>query len=363
VGRKAKVTYYPSKRGFCTTIRGKPVCLLKCDEDDSDTGPNYLEACRIWLEKMKEQPKPTGEGLTVDSFVKRYEEYLCAECPPSLKNAKSVLRRFSLTFGHLYYTSITPDDICRWIDAHADWMPSTQMTALAIIRACLTYNRKKYRLSADIFHGWTPSGRPKGTPRGAEHAIRDEVADALIAVAKKDMRDMLIFLRDTGCRPVEMLNAEPYHWHPADKVIIFEGNPKRGYRWKNAKKLRRADRNRYIYLDDACSEMVATRAKRGGYLFPSTRGSFLPTGRFDGRFAILREKPSVQKVMQELNVDPDHVTPYGFRHRWITNMIARDVPPAKVAILAGTSVEQIEKTYCHLAANRSAMREAFLKGK
>jgi integrase len=121
-----------------------------------------------------------------------------------------------------------------------------------------------------------------------------------------------------------------------------------------------------IYLDEVANRIVAEQAALHptGYLFQTERGyPYIERG--DSRNNPLRdawrrllERPAVQHHLFEHGIDRRDLVPYGFRHTYITGMLAAGQPADVVAELVGTSISQIEGHYGHLVRETAVLRKA-----
>ena len=84
--------------------------------------------------------------------------------------------------------------------------------------------------------------------RGQEAYIAPALYTKLIAGVNHNFADLLRVLHDTGSRPAEAYHIEARYYRPADKVIVYPGQPVIGeVAWKNAK---RTGKDRVIHLND-----------------------------------------------------------------------------------------------------------------
>lgn len=86
-------------------------------------------------------------------------------------------------------------------------------------------------------------------------------------------------------------------------------------------------------------------------VFTQNNGSAWTQDRLDERFRMIRELAKVR----------DQVTIYSFRHLWISDMMEDPkIPVGTIASMAGTSIEQIERTYGHFRNHMKAKAQARL---
>lgn len=151
------------------------------------------------------------------------------------------------------------------------------------------------------------------------------------------MRDILAFLRETGCRPQEARIIEATHVR-GDHVILPKVDSK-GLKY-----------NRVIWLTPAAESIIRRPAaeRPEGKLFRNRWRKPWSTGRLNERCAGLK-----------LDL---HFFPYALRHTWITEALERGVDPVTLAILAGhRDTTMICRVYQHLARVPGHLKASLMK--
>lgn len=94
------------------------------------------------------------------------------------------------------------------------------------------------------------------------------------------------------------------------------------------------------------------RGKRANeFVFTQANGKPWTQDRLDERFRMVRRLVNVR----------DDITIYSFRHLWISDMMEdAEIPVGTIASMAGTSIDQIEKTYGHFRNQLKAEAQARL---
>jgi integrase len=111
---------------------------------------------------------------------------------------------------------------------------------------------------------------------------------------------------------------------------------------------------RDIQLNDEalaiCKKHCKGRKPRD-YVFTQSNGAPWNQDRLDERFRMIRTLAEVR----------DEITIYSFRHLWICDMMEdAEIPVGTIASMAGTSIDQIERTYGHFRNRMKAKAQARL---
>src|SRR5262249_4281339 len=144
--------------------------------------------------------------------------------------------------------------------------------AVQSIRACLSWALAERRIPALPF-GRLP--RPSTTSRGIEYVLRPEQESEVFGRVRGGFRELLVVLRETGCRPSEAFRAAARPFTPSMNALVFPANDRGKPGHKTARKTRRA---RVIFLGRESGEIVARLAaeRPTGWLFTTagyhTRG-------------------------------------------------------------------------------------------
>jgi hypothetical protein len=158
------------------------------------------------------------------------------------------------------------------------------------------------------------------------------------------------FCRRTGARPGEIASI------CAEGPNTVKINAKGEYYfhlpcWKNAKKMKRADKRIRIIrfgaeLQAVVKELLA--AHPTGYLFRTKMGKKWIEGTWRPHFRYLIEKYAL----------PASITMYSARHQWFTDGINRGENLSDLADLGGTSITMIEQHYSHTLKQAERLQEA-----
>ncbi len=387
--RTPGIRYFDSRGAYYTQHRGVQHLLAAGPKDEPD-GPTYKEAARRFGEVMAADPTARAaadDALAVSVVIARYyfeleREANAQEAAASsaralhgrsrrstLKAARAVLDGAIAAFGHLAVGGVTPGVVNGWLARMSDparplgkgqkpWSASTQSTAVERLLRAFNWAAEQKLIARNPIAGMK---RPDRLPRGSAVVLPRPLMDALVGPANSALRAVLGFLRETGCRPGEAINARASHYRKGLGALVF---PWRGddvgWQWKCARKTKR---DRVIYLTPTARDLVevAVAVRPDGYLFVGMGGRpWTNSGLFNSVYK-LRRRAEVRRWCRRNDFAPEGVMPYGFRHTYITNMLLAGVPVKVLADWCGTSVAMLERTYSHIHDDLPAMRQLFLK--
>lgn len=360
MGRHSEVKFYASKNGHFTHYKGKLHRLSSCKEDDRPDGPNYLEALEEFRRVIENAERPAVDDDRVSAVVNRWLEHIQTVAPKSHKCCRSQTAPFASWCGPMRIRQLKSFHVTNWLESMRTWGSCTKWSSLYKLKQATGYNKRMGYTPCDPLSELSCPSAYQATARGAEYVLPAQLSDLLIKSAEQPLKDYLLILAKTGARPGELSHAEHYHYRRDCHALIFEANPRKGYVHKTARRKRRGDTNRTIYLDDECEDIIARNAKARGWLLPGISGERYVDCTIRRHFDRLRHHPAVAQWLLCQEHEPYRVILYSFRHTFITNAILRGVPIKTVADLCGTSVTMIEKHYSHATADRAAMRKAYL---
>jgi integrase len=370
--RTPQVRYFESREAYYCQFQGKQH-LLAAGPKDEPEGPTYRRAVERFalIMQVGEMDRTTDE-CPVSAVVTRYYHFLKQEGrKKTLQVMRSLLHPALTAFGHVRVRDLRPIVVTDWLAAMAEapprgdpfrrraWGMTTRSNARDALGGAFTWAVRQGLISKNPIAGM---GRLEKRTRGKEVVLPEALQDALVASANPELAKFLRVLRGTGARPGEVIHAECKHYRPRLGAVVFPWNPPPGeWRWKAGKKTRR---DRVIYLSPDLVELVeAEIAARGGKgrIFQTKRRQPWTYGNLRNRISLLTGHKDVAEWCRENGFDPGKVVAYGFRHSFITRVIAAGAPIKLVADLCGTSVKQIEQTYSHAHDDHESMRRLFLQ--
>lgn len=350
MARRAKIGWWESRSAYGIVIKGKQHILAVGQKDEPD-GPTFRAAAKAYSELICFGASThSGDANTVRVLCERYAQWLEANREPAtLKRFLREAQFFVAQYGERACGEIKPlhlDDYAVWLKTKRKWQ-NTRFP-LQVIKNAWVWGVKKKLIVNNPFDGVTLQDYRQDTDG---RVIPKDEAENLIAVASPYFAPLLRFLWATGARPEEAYHLTAKHYDKANKCVVHKWTAKKpDYIWKNAKKTKR---DRRIYLTDDMIELVEAQIER----YP--RGPLFPT-KFGKRWGRLSASQQMLRVRREHGVGAG-VTPYGFRHTYITNFLLAGGSIKVLADLCGTSVEMIEKTYSHISEDMGRMRELMMQ--
>jgi integrase len=178
--------------------------------------------------------------------------------------------------------------------------------------------------------------RPAAEPREV-YISADQWKEVFAKIKPADpFFDLLVFLKETGCRPFEARMAEAAHWDRGD-LIILERKKSKG------KKTRRV-----IRLNAEAQGIVAKLSLKHpeGPLFLNRKGRPWTASAIDQCFGKLEKKLGFEFF------------PYAVRHTFCTDSLLRGVGPLETAILMGhRDAKMVMEVYAHLCQQHEHLRK------
>lgn len=326
MARAAKIWRRKAGQAYYTTINGKPHRLAV----------DYQEAMTLFR-KLKAKKKPTGKTSTTleevcNAFLDLAQK---TKAPKTYENQKAYLQSFCDAVGKTRRVAdIKGTELDDW-SLSQGWAASTQAAARRTVMACFNWGVNQARLLIES-PMW---GMSRGRYERRERILKPEEQAKITAVVKGNLKDFLFFLESTGCRPFSeagKVTAEMIDWK--DGSITFAKH-------KTAK----SGKRRVIYLAPALLERLGQLA----VLHPEGPLMRTKTGREWNR-------PAAAKAMRRLErkAKVARLTPYAWRHTFITSCLSEGIPAHVVAELVGSSVRVISRYYSHIDQRKDVLREA-----
>jgi integrase len=280
---------------------------------------------------------PSG-NLTVRQVIDLYLRH----APPSrsveaARERQRVLDLFCARFGETGVESLKPYDLLFWIDDHKDWRSNwTKNRVRSIVRRPFNYCAKVGLLAKSPFVGVNyPAGQTGRDMTDAEFR-------ALLRASKAPFRRVLVFLRFTGARPIELRRLV---WDQ----INFEG---RSALQREHKTAHSSGKPRRIPLTQSILKLLTWIKRRQ---LPGTQHVFLNSfGRPWTKNALCHQ---LDRVRRKCGL-PKDLKLYSARHAFGTGGIINGVDLATLATLMGHSTVQTTQLYIHLADKSEHLWEA-----
>lgn len=327
---------------------GKKFIRLAPDRDEAHTKYHAIMADR--------KPAVTGADGTVANVIGQYLAWAQGQCDVGNMKAGTFgwYERFLNSFiaylnekhPGLTIANLKTHHVKDWRDANSEtWGPSGKRGAVVSVKRALNWAADDREI--------IPANPVKKIQAGKQQSREiyitpEQWQAALSAVDDCDpFKQVLLFLKATGCRPGEAAIADCRHVDRERKVIVLGISE-----WKCGKK---TGKKRTIYLNDEALSIVDrayVRVGQKGRLFQNRKQQPFSVGWIGKKFASLQET-----LREQFGPDFD-LYAYAIRHTWITDKLKEGVDVCTVAKLAGTSAEMVQEVYCQIGLNEEHLHNA-----
>jgi integrase len=371
MARSARPWYFTEKKAYAATVKGKRVILLKGDR----TSANEKLAVKKLRQVLKgTEHEPQGGRLRVADVIDRY---LALHRPNYSEQAFAIRKHYLQLFAEAHGWRKVTDRDClpvhveEWLAAHPEWASDwTKAHVLTIVMRPFNWAAKKRLIPSNPFRGVEQSrGEPRRPLADAEFQalLRNATvwkkrrrAGGRYASGRKvcpsdrsrrqrpssaaRFRQVLVFLRFTGCRPGEAVSLR---WADVDldaREIVLR-------RHKTAKKTRKPRR---VPLHPVVLKLLIFLGRLnqpGEYVFLTHR-------RTPWRRVSLAQR--MRRVREAAGI-PDDAKLYGLRHRFGTTAILRGVDLKTLSELMGHTTTRMTEHYVALVGEREHLADAMLK--
>jgi len=330
-------------------IDGEQVKLARGAKNREAAAKRYHE---LMLERTA-NPAPTTEEQTVASVIDTYlasvTKRLSAGTLPMLRHR---LQAFAEAHGWRLIRDCVPYHLTHWLDCNPQWTTDwTRNSVVSIIHRPFNWAARQRLIPANPFSGVT---HPAGQPR---RPVSDDEFQALLratagrATHKKPssgarFREVLIFLRFTGCRPGELCHLK---W----KDVKFEENQIVLTVHKTSR-TQRQKRPRVIPLVPTIAKLlkhIRNRNEPGEHVFLTYRKT--PWNRSSLALRIRRARAKVGI--------PDDVKLYGVRHSFGTNAVVNGLDIKTLSTLMGHTDVRMTEHYVHLVGQDRHLATAMMR--
>ena len=324
--RKPKPWFRKSTRSWYAQIDGRQVPL----------GRDKQEAQRKYHSLMAGRRNGHSIGRVdelLDEFLEHVEHN---QKPNTYRLYKSYIGDFNGSIPNKRVHDLCPHDVQRWLNAKG-WNTTTQKIAVGAIKTAFNWAIRQGLIQASPL-----AGMKKPPALSRDVLVMPDQWTALAAAIKDEaLRDILVFMRETGSRPQEARIIEAQHVR-GDHVLLPKVDSK-GQKY-----------SRVIWLTPAAEAIVKRliQSRPEGKLFRNKWGRPWTTGRLNERCGGLSKKLGF------------HFFPYTLRHTWITEGLERGVDPVTLAILAGhKDTTMICRVYQHLARKPDHLKASLLRAR
>jgi integrase len=306
---------------------------------------SFAEAMRAFrLALTKSKPgRSKKAAITVEELTEMFLAWLKQHRSQRTHYERSRhLGRFSAKLGRRKAHEIAATDLEVFLEklakngAAADWQAKHEVSVRAMIR----WGVRHSHLPDDFrpFAVMEPIKTPIKTLLESDLPTPDQIR-SLFASASPYLLDFITVQHATGARTGELRKAEVGQYQPTTRQIVLTDH-------KRAKTTREKAA-RIITLNDRAHEVVSRLSSGRDRAEPIFR---TPTGK---RWSSMLLSHHFRRARKAAGV-PDHITPYSFRHLWISEMLMAGVDVLLVARMAGTSIAMIERVYGRFRAQSLA---------
>jgi integrase len=348
MARPSRPWYYKQTDSWMVYLDGRKVRLAKGRK-------SRREAERVFedLKRQREaNPAPRSDEPTVASVIETYLDWAKKERRyegRSLDERVRYLQAFAEAVGWQKVRDCVPYDLTRWVAENPQWASDwTKAQVITIVQRPFNWAARQRLIPANPFLGVSHEA---GSPR---RPMTDEEFHALLrATAGRRstrrpspgarFRQVLMFLRYTGCRPGELCRLRWADIDLGNGVIVLE-------RYKGSRH-RRVKAPRVIPLDPVVSKLLASIRRRqepGELVFLTHRRTPWNRSSLSLRMQRARAKAGV----------PGDAKLYGLRHGFGTRSIVNGVDLKTLSALMGHTTTRMTEHYVHLAGQHSHLASA-----
>lgn len=332
MARPAKPWYRKSNDAWYVTHHGKQIRLAKGKA-------SRKEAYREFLKLTERCDPSTAARSSAEAICEMFLDHARVHNKP---NTVSGYERFVEPFAEMVKgldgNAVLPRHVSGYLNAHIDWNKTTRYNAITAIKRAWSWALEEGHITVNQLK---PMKRPR--PERREDIPDDRAISAFVAAANPLFREVLRFMRETGCRPGEAYMVERRHVDLENREVRFKiGEDKTSGK---------TGKPRVINLNDAAFAQLTRLIAEypSGPLFRNSRG---------GAWTRHAVNCAVIKARKKAGLGDDLMVAYAMRHQYITDGLARGVPIAVIAEMCGTSPEMIAKVYSHISEKKALFMQA-----
>lgn len=286
-----------------------------------------------------QQPPPALVRDVVDLYLVAAERKLK---PTTLVSVLSVLSRFRHAHGHLPLTGCIPHQLESWIESHPEWDSDwTRGRVNRTVQRAFNWAVKGRLIGENPFRGVSYGQGGCGQP------MTDDEFAKLIGRAPELFRDVLWFLRLTGCRPKELSELRWEHVDADQMLIVL---------WEHKTvRMQRTPKPRLVPITDRLGELLLSIRDRQE---PASDHVFLNSKHRPWQRRALCAR--LQRLREALGLR-DECKLYGLRHKLGTDSILAGNDLKTTAELLGHSTTRVTERYTHVAGQGEHLRKAMTR--
>jgi integrase len=333
MARPSKPWYWKARDAWFVNHKGKRHLLAKGKAQRANAYREYL--------KLTEKPSlETVASGSAEAIFEKFMVYAKANLKPkTLSGYEHWAAAFCRSLGNMDANTVLPRHVSDFINDHPGWNPTTRRNAIGVIKRVWSWALAEGLITINQI---SSIKRPR--PRRRETIPDDKEFDRYLAAASPLFRDVLTFIRETGCRPGEVALIE--------RRFVDTKNHEIRFPLGLDKVSGRTGRHRVIQLNHKAMAMIADLMAEHptGPLFRNSKGNAWCSYSMNCATRAARKKAGLEDV--------EALVPYSLRHQYLTDALAKGVPIALLAEMCGTSPAMIAKVYSHISEKKALLLEA-----
>ena len=340
MARRNQPWFRESKQTWYATIDGRKVGLGR-DKDAAFRQFYALMAGQAPAPAARPavtRAEPAKKEVTVGELARDYLAELKRRVTPRTHAvAAGYLKAFLARYGTHDAASLDRREVAKWIGSRPTWSDTTAAHVACRVVALYNWAAGEEVIPTNPLKGMA---KPTARSRGAESVMGLADYSRLLDAAPTYLRDVLAALRDTGARPCEVLSVTAADFHAAQSVWVL----------RRHKTSHKTGKPRVVHLTAGVAETCQRLAAKypAGPLYRTATGKPFPASYYLPRL--------VRELRRQLGL-PESVIPYGLRHGFATDALAKGVPDALVAELLGhAGTGMLHRHYAHLGGRQAELR-------
>jgi integrase/recombinase XerD len=326
MARPAKPWFWKERDGWYITLNGRRIRLAQGKQNKKLATDRFHEL----MVEIRSNPAPDSDRPTVVSVIEAYLDHARRHLDArNYDDQWAVLQRFAEAHGFREVKGCKPIHLTQWLDANTEWKSAwTLRRVVATVKRPFNWAIEQQMIAENPFKAITHG---EGAPR---RPITDAEFQSLLRGAPgrrgRPFRQVLVFLRHTGCRPAEMAGLG---WSQVElgrnRLVLAQH--------KTVKKTRKP---RVVILVPIVAKLLAHLRKhsRGESVFLNDRGNPWHRSALSLRLQRCRKRAGV----------PADATLYGVRHKFGTDAILNGVDLMTTSRLMGHRSTRMTEHYVHL---------------
>lgn len=270
----------------------------------------------------------------LDDYLEWVQQHRAAA---TYESTRFYLSSFAKTIGaRLKVADVRPFHVTAWMNCQPTWGDTSRHDAISILQRAFSWAIKRRLLDdhplRDIEEKPAKQRREFVLTPAQWKLVADEVGDDCFL-------DLLTFLWETGCRPLEARQLEGRYCDLENTLAVFPLEQSKGKR-----------RRRVLFLNATALEICRRLAEKHpeGPLFRNRRGNAWTKDAMQCRLSRLRDKLAMPELCA-----------YTFRHSFATQGLMNGVDPVTIGNLMGhVDGTMVARQYQHLAANLDYLKDA-----